>query len=380
MERNLFTPAFPETKLRIEQSPGVNLMTNIQLIDYFLNSPANPSGWVKEFSGKLNQTVLDDLKLLRTVFAHGVIFRQFYMNKHGRLNQSWDQFINWWKQLPDERVMELIIYGITETMDYYYKYLPPMTEVERIMEEVSLKENDLKDPRMRKQALRAVLQSWSVENIEEIIPLYQDIKLIKHSVIRLLEGFWLSGFQAHWEKVKSSLSDWETDSIARLSSAYSTNAEAIYGITGLYPDTNELDQVNRAKEIIFIPVTNLGRLIVLYHTTGRLYVMFEPDSGNRNFEHQEGNNRLSDFYMLFEGLGDRARLQIIELIAENKEMFAQQIVNQLKMKQSTVSRHLNQLHQSGLVNIRQEGTTKYFSINKNEFGKVKNFLDTILKI
>src|SRR5699024_6549260 len=244
MERNLFIPAFPETKLRIEQSPGVNLITNIKLIDYFLNSPANPSGWVKEFSGKLNQTVLDDLKLLRTVFAHGVIFRQFYMNKHGRLNQSWDQYINWWKQLPDERVMEHIIYGITETMDYYYKFLHPMNEVERTMEEVSLKENNLKDPRMRKQALRAVLQSWSVENIEEIIPLYQDIKLIKHSVIRLLEGFWLSGFQAHWEKVKSSLSDWETDSIARLSSAYSTNAEAIYGITGLYPDTNELDQVN----------------------------------------------------------------------------------------------------------------------------------------
>lgn len=379
MERNLFTPAFPETSLLTAQSLGVNLMTNIQLTDYFINSSVNPSEWVKEFSGKLNQTVRDDLKLLRTVFAHGVISREFYMEERDDLNQSWNQFISWWKEMSDEKVMDLLIYGIKETMDYYYKYLPRMPLVENTMEHVSLDAEELKDPVNRKQAVLAVLQSWSVEDIEEILPLYEDTVLIKNRIVRLLEGFWQSGFQAHWNSVRERLSDWQTENRALLSKSYPTNVESIFEVTGLYPDTNELDQVNRAKDILFIPVTNLGRLIVLYHSKAQLYVMFEP--GFRKGKNDSGakKEKLSEFYSLFEGLGDRARLQILALIADNKEMFAQQMVTQLKMKQSTVSRHLNQLHKAGLVNIRQEGNTKYFSINKDELRKVNNFLDIILK-
>jgi DNA-binding transcriptional ArsR family regulator len=301
------------------------------------------------------------------------------MEERDDLNQSWNQFISWWKEMSDEKVIDLLIYGIKETMDYYYKYLPRMPLVENTMEHVSLDAEELKDPVNRKQAVLAVLQSWSVEDIEEILPLYEDTVLIKNRIVRLLEGFWQSGFQAHWNSVRERLSDWQTENRALLSKSYPTNVESIFEVTGLYPDTNELDQVNRAKDILFIPVTNLGRLIVLYHSKAQLYVMFEP--GFRKGKNDSGakKEKLSEFYSLFEGLGDRARLQILALIADNKEMFAQQMVTQLKMKQSTVSRHLNQLHKAGLVNIRQEGNTKYFSINKDELRKVNNFLDIILK-
>lgn len=376
MDRNLFTAAFPETKLDAEHSLGVNLVTNIQLADYFINSSTYPSEWIKQFSGKLDQLVKDDLRLLRTVFAHGVILREFYMKERDDVNQSWDQFIKWWKELSDEKIQELIIYGIRETMDYYYTYLPCMPLVERTMKHVSLDEEKLTDPVNRREALRAALQSWSVEEIEETIPFYEDTGLIKRKIVRLLEGFWQFGFKAHWDKVNTLLSDWQIENKELLSKSYPTNVEAIFEVTGLYPDTNELDKVNRAKELRFMPVTNLGRLIVLYHANERLYVMFEPGFRKESGTEEE---QVSEVYSLFEGLGDKTRLQMIELIAESKEMFAQQIVNQLGMKQSTVSRHLNQLHQSGIVNIRQDGITKYFSINKNGFRKVNNFLDRILK-
>lgn len=379
MERLLFTPAYPNAKLRMGQSPGINVMTNIQLVDYFLNSSTPPSEWVKKFSGKLSQTAKEDLKLLRTVFAHGVILRQFYIKERDDLNQSWDSFIAWWKELSDEKVLELIIYGIREAMAYYYKHLPRMPLVESTMKQVSLDEEKLKNPLNRRHAVRAVLQSWSVKDIEEILQLYEDARLVQYRIVRLLEGFWQSGFQDHWKRKSQSLSDWQTENEALLSKVYPTNVEAIFKITGLYPDTKELDKVNRAKELLFFPVTNLGRLLVLYHSNEQLYIMFEPDLRSSNKEFETEKEKLSEYYPLFEGLGDKTRLQMIELIAENKEMFAQQIVKKLGMKQSTVSRHLNQLHQSGILKIRQEGTVKYFSINKTEIRKVNAFLDMILK-
>lgn len=380
MERHLFTPVLPDARLRITPSLGINVLTNIQLMDYFINSSAAPSEWIKEFSGKVNQTVIEDLKMLRTVFAHGVILREFYMKERGDLNQNWDSFIRWWKELSDEKIQELIIYGIRETMDYYYKYLPRMPMVEKAMEQTSLDEKKLENPLNRKQAIRAVLHSWSVENMEEVLPLYEDTGLIKNRIIRLLDGFWTGGFKEHWNQGKNRLFDWGTENKELLSRSYPTNVEAIFEITGLYPDTNELDKVNRAKELLFIPVTNLGRLTVLYHANEQIYVMFEPAFGSSNKETGAAKEKLSEFYPLFEGLGDKTRLQMIELIAENEEMFAQQIVKKLGMKQSTVSRHLNQLHQSGIVNIRQEGTTKFFSVNKKELRKVNHFLNKILKI
>jgi DNA-binding transcriptional ArsR family regulator len=378
LKRALFTPAYPDTRLRIEQSKGINIMTNIQLVDYFMNSSSEKSVWLKEFSSKLNERVKEDLTLFRTVFAHGVILRQFYINEHGPLNESWDQFINWWKQLSNEKVEELIIYGVIETLDYYYTYLPPMAGVEKTMEQVSLNAEQLKNPSKRKQALRAALQSWSVDNVEEILPVYEDTKFIKQKLIHLLEGFWQSGFHKHWDRISRAFSDWQTENTPRLFTSYPTNAEAIYRITGFYPDTNEWNKVNRAKEILFIPVSNLGRLLVLYPSSGRLFVMFEPDFDQRNVQPNERKKEQTEFYKLFEGIGDRIRVQIIELIAENKEMFANQIVNQLELKQSTVSRHLNQLHQAGIVNIRQEGNTKYFSINKDALKHISDFLNSII--
>ena len=36
MERNLLIPTYPKTKLRMTESVGVSVLTNIQLLDYCL--------------------------------------------------------------------------------------------------------------------------------------------------------------------------------------------------------------------------------------------------------------------------------------------------------------------------------------------------------
>ncbi|MUK89288.1 metalloregulator ArsR/SmtB family transcription factor [Ornithinibacillus sp. L9] len=377
MERDFFILTYPQTKLNIKESLGVSIFTNIQLLDYFLNNSTIQSEWIKDLSNRLPDSVKEDLRILRTLFAHGVILRDFYIKRNDHLSQDWDVFIDWWKELSEQEVLELVIYGIREIMDYYYKYLPTIPSVEKTMMEVSLEVDQLKDAKNRENAIKAVLESWSVERIDEILPLYNDLTEIKERIICLVNGFWEAGFKEHWESKKRSLSEWKLKNMTQTSKSFGTNEEAIFNITGLYPDTSEIEIINRAHCLTFIPVPNMGRLLSFVEIDKHGYLMFDP------FLEDSGKNlndiKVKEFSLAFEGLGDFTRLQIINLLAENKEMFAQQIVTKLKMKQSTISRHLNQLHQSNLVNIRQDGNTKYFSINKDEIKKVMNVLETFLK-
>ncbi|WP_246202554.1 ArsR/SmtB family transcription factor [Virgibacillus doumboii] len=377
MEKDFFVPAYPSPDINMEQSLGVNLLTNIQLTDYFLNSSAHSSEWLRDFSSQLPKNVIEDLRLLRTVFAHGVIFREFYMKKHKNLNEGWKQFIGWWKGMSDDEVLELLIYGIRETMYYYYQYLPNMPLVEDTMMDVSLEKEELKDPENRRSAIKAVLQSWSVDDIEESLAFYDDLELVKAKIIHLIEGVWSSGFKELWGKEGKRLEEWQRKNDHLLSKQYRTNDEALLEVTGLSPDTNELDNLKRAERVTFIPVINLDRLLIFFNADQHMYIMFEPSEDN-----EEKQMNAPDFTAIspaFEGMGDQTRLQIIGLLAGNREMFAQQIIKELNMKQSTISRHLNQLNKSGLVSIRRVGNTKYFSINKEEVKKVIDVLETFIK-
>ncbi|WP_152658185.1 helix-turn-helix transcriptional regulator [Oceanobacillus sp. CFH 90083] len=276
--------------------------------------------------------------------------------------------MDWWEQLDESAMLELIIYGIRETMDYYYKYLPCMPAVE---------EASLKDPDNRKRAVKAVLLSWSVpaEETGNIAQTYDDVFFIKRRIISLLNSFWEAGLKKQWRGMRENLSGWIRQHKSLLTKAYCTNREAIFEITGLYPDTSELEKINRAEFLTFIPAANMERLLSFTQFDQHVYLMFAPQA-----EAEEKKEKLADHNAAFEGLGDVTRLQILDLLAENKEMFAQQIVQQLNLKQSTVSRHLNQLHQSNLVMIHQVGNTKYFSVNREEINKVAASLSLFLKM
>lgn len=56
-------------------------------------------------------------------------------------------------------------------------------------------------------------------------------------------------------------------------------------------------------------------------------------------------------------LADDTRLQILELLALNEQMLAQEIIAQLEVGQSTVSRHLQQLVAAGFVTEQRAGDT-----------------------
>jgi len=62
---------------------------------------------------------------------------------------------------------------------------------------------------------------------------------------------------------------------------------------------------------------------------------------------------------VFKALGDEGRLRILRAV-EIAELSVAEIVDALKMPQSSVSRHLKPLRDSGLLDTRREGTSVYY--------------------
>ncbi len=76
---------------------------------------------------------------------------------------------------------------------------------------------------------------------------------------------------------------------------------------------------------------------------------------------------------IFKALGDRNRLEIMDLISE-QELSAGQILQKVKMAQSTLSHHMKILCDSGIVNSRKDYRWVYYTINEEVALEVSEIL------
>ena len=72
---------------------------------------------------------------------------------------------------------------------------------------------------------------------------------------------------------------------------------------------------------------------------------------------------------IFKALGDSNRVAIMDLI-KDCEMSAGQILDEIKMSQSTLSHHMKILCDSGIVNARKESRWVYYSINSEVVNQI----------
>ncbi len=72
---------------------------------------------------------------------------------------------------------------------------------------------------------------------------------------------------------------------------------------------------------------------------------------------------------IFKALSDETRLRIMALLLSGRELCVCDIMAALNLPQSTVSRHLSYLRNTGLVDDRRQGIWMYYRITK-ESGKL----------
>lgn len=88
-------------------------------------------------------------------------------------------------------------------------------------------------------------------------------------------------------------------------------------------------------------------------------------------------NNQNELAVLAKALGHPARIAIIEYLLKVNSCVCGDIVNELPLAQPTVSQHLKELKNAGLIKGSVEGTSICYCIDESGFEKIKGFFQNI---
>lgn len=133
------------------------------------------------------------------------------------------------------------------------------------------------------------------------------------------------------------------------------------------------------EEVIFIPSAHIGPyLLLIDHNEKTARIIFGARVP-KGVSVSSSSLHRSELLMRLNALADDTRLHILELIAEEGELGAKEIIDHLNLSQSSASRHLRQLSATGyLIEKRREGA-KVYRLNrdriKNTVRSIERFVD-----
>jgi len=85
-----------------------------------------------------------------------------------------------------------------------------------------------------------------------------------------------------------------------------------------------------------------------------------------------------DYIYVFKALSHRSRLNLLDLLARHAELSVTELTEEMPREASTVSRHLNELKMHGLVDVRQDGQNRYYSLSGERIREVfEDFLSEL---
>ncbi|SFD74557.1 DNA-binding transcriptional regulator, ArsR family [Paenibacillus catalpae] len=89
----------------------------------------------------------------------------------------------------------------------------------------------------------------------------------------------------------------------------------------------------------------------------------------------EDNEEVKRAVKVYKALGEPTRIKIAMLLTEEKNLCCSEIGSKLEsVAGSTLSHHLKQLTDCGLLTLRKDGTYIYYSVNKEVAGKYAPYL------
>ncbi len=77
------------------------------------------------------------------------------------------------------------------------------------------------------------------------------------------------------------------------------------------------------------------------------------------------SSRERELVKMYRALGEPRRLQIVQLLAGEEELSCSDISERLGLTASTLSHHLNQLEEAGLLDVRKSGTYHLIRLRKD---------------
>jgi DNA-binding transcriptional ArsR family regulator len=91
----------------------------------------------------------------------------------------------------------------------------------------------------------------------------------------------------------------------------------------------------------------------------------------------EYSNKEEQIAMIAKALGHPARVAIIMMLLKKQTCICGDIVEELPLSQSTVSQHLKELKEAGLIKGEISGVKTCYCIDENKWNKIGKLFETL---
>jgi ArsR family transcriptional regulator len=220
-------------------------------------------------------------------------------------------------------------------------------------------------------------------NIDEAAALVTSPEQLKRRTVALLNGFWRQCYEPEFERDRADLQRAVRYAQALAHPSVQVTFQELTGHR-LPPEIEGwFDEVER---VVFCPSSHVGSYIqyILYPPSLILY--FNAASALRNRPAQSRPARQDDESLgaeeVLDGLramSDPSRMKIIQMLRHG-ELYAQEIVAQLGISQSAVSRHLSTLESADLVTVRPANGMKYYAIDRARLRALSHHLESLADV
>jgi ArsR family transcriptional regulator len=212
---------------------------------------------------------------------------------------------------------------------------------------------------------------------DEVHALLNDPPAMLRRIVAHLRNMWDKYVRAEWERVLPMLKD-AIGAFQRLDFSHATVSEAIRRVTGREVPAPWEEKLSQVEHITFIPSAHIGPYLVGLIGKTHARIIFGARLPREAGVSSPALSR-SELLVRLNALADDSRLRILELLTQEEELCAQDIIGRLELSQSSVSRHLSQLAATGYVTERRRDVAKCYSLNRERIDDTVNALNAFLK-
>ncbi len=180
-----------------------------------------------------------------------------------------------------------------------------------------------------------------------------------------LRDMWTHILEPEWNRVLPMLQE-SVRAFQQLDFSGLTALEAIRLVTGRDLSGRWDEDLREVRDLTFVPSAHIGPYVRLFthKDSTQAHLMFGARLPEGARVHSPALDR-SEMLVRLNALADDTRLQILELLTEQDELCAQDIINALDLSQSSASRHLRQLTASGYLIERRREVAKCYSLSRD---------------
>lgn len=306
--------------LRFETSPVFETIISLQLV----TKPGARAEWAAALRAGLPADLLDEVAAVYEPFFNGAVFFELAVD------------------YPDHEDVPGFV--------HYVRTMDPVLFVWYVVGRI-LTPQQIAQTHLDADALRTALKTtpfdvdcWcSQAPLERIL---DDVPAFQRRLANLWERYWREYFSARLDQMRPRWERALDDKRALL--ARLGGQSLLEHLTGRPQLPPPLPPEYPFTEIVIIPLALLNRPVLMFYGYGKVTIVFDSErTQERLAEIQQHKEQVVN---LLKALGDSSRLEILRLIAQHgDEMNGKRIAAKLNLSAPTVSRHLAQLRDAGLL-------------------------------